>query len=723
MKCTNCGKEVEADALFCDECGASMAVETAVATENIQETPIVPEQTKVAEQAPKAPEQAEVQKTVAAANAFCITCGTPIPAGSDFCQNCGASQGASAAPQKEKPAKKKAPMGIIIGAVAAVVVLFVVVLGVKALFGGSKGTVDYTFYIKDKEVYYTQAGKKTSAQVTDEFIDGSDVGNSELASAASELGYYFIKSDDGKLMFYPDKMDTYNDNGFNIYFKSTSKLDKEGQKVDSDILAYSVNEAATLVTYIQDDGDLYSYNVKKQEKEKISGNVEQYEVSKDGKTVYFLNDDNVLYCWTQSKGKDKVDSDVTEVCYNTDDFKTIYYLKEGSFYKKTSGKDKEKIASDVSRVFYVYDSGAAYYIKDNSDNQSVADYVYDDKAEEDLNITEPEWPQYPSRYDYSSTTAYDAAVEAYNKEKEAYDGKLQEYYQKLERDYMREQLEGDMEFYLECYELYYYDGKKEEQLSDCFLSRHDYATSEPVIVYSALDMENVEKVELSEFSNIYDLQNEIMDALNENARHYVASGTKVSMIETENGQDFEISSNGDTIMFYSDVDEEKYEGDLYLVEVKNGKLSEPELYDSDVYINSLVVSNSYIRYYKSYEDREADLYIDKKQVDYEVYTQNLSYDSDSNTFYYYVDFDRSKGEGTLKAYKKGKASKIADDVAYYRLVDGNLYYISEYSSKNYKGELYCYNGKKSIKVDEDVVAFLSATSSKSLQGGAYRYGW
>lgn len=713
MKCTNCGKEVEADALFCDECGASMAVETAVATENVQETPSVPEEVK---EAPKAVQQV--------ANVFCINCGTPIPAGSEFCQNCGASQSAPVT-QNEKPAKKKAPVGGIIGAVAAVVVLLLVVLGVKALFGGGSKTIDYAFYIKDKEVYYTEAGKKTSTQVTDEFIDGSDIGNSELANAATELGYYFIKSDDGKLMFYPDKIDAYGDNGFNIYYKKTSKLgkDDEGEKIDSDILAYSVNDAATLVTYINDDGDLYSYNVKKQEKEKISGDVEQYEVSKDGKTVYFLNDEDDLYCWTRGKDKDKIDSDVTEVCQNTDDFKTIYYLKEDSFYKKTQGKDKDKIASDVSRVFYVYDSGAAYYIKDNSENQSVSDYVYDDKAEEDLNLTEPTWPQYPSRYDYSSTTAYDAAVEAYNKEKEEYDSKLQEYYQKLERDNMREQLEGDMEFYLECYELYYYDGKDEELLSDCFLSRDDYATGEPVIVYSALDMESVEKVDLSEFSNIYDMQNEIMDALNENARHYVASKDQVTMIETENAQDFVINGKGDTIMFYGDVDEEESEGDLYVVEVKNGKPSKPELYDTDVYINNLMVGNAYIRYYKSYEDRTGDLYIDKKQVDYEVYTQNLSYDSESNTFYYYVDYDREEGEGTLKAYNKGKASKVADDVAYHRLVDGKLYYISDYSSKNYKGELYFYNGKKSTKVDEDVVAFMSATSSKSTQGGAYQYGW
>ena len=108
MKCTNCGKEVEADALFCDECGASMAVEAAVATESVQEAPKAPEETTAAP----------------VANAFCISCGAAIPAGSGFCEVCGANQSAPVA-QEQKPAKKKAPVGIIIGAVAAVVIVSV----------------------------------------------------------------------------------------------------------------------------------------------------------------------------------------------------------------------------------------------------------------------------------------------------------------------------------------------------------------------------------------------------------------------------------------------------------------------------------------------------------------------------------------------------------------------------------------------------------------------
>ncbi len=722
MKCTNCGNELAAGAAFCEECGAAVSVveEKDVTIETTETTAEKVEETQA--------ENADVQKTAESGkNVFCTNCGTSIPAGSDFCHNCGAglASGAAAGNNATKPAKKKGISGAVIGIAVALVVVVVALFAGSLLFGGGKSNkADYTFYIKDKEVFYYVAGKKATSQITEEFVAEGDVGNSGLASVSQEMAYYFVKSDDGKTIFFPDKID-YSDNGLNIYHKKLSKLNKEGVKIDSDVLAYSVNEAANLVTYITNEDDLYSYNIKKEDRVKISSDVEKYEVSADGKKAYFLNSDDELYYWTQSKGKDKVDSDVTKICYNTDDFKTIYYLKDDSFYKKTQGKDKEKIASEVVNVLKVYDSGAAYYIKDNSESQSVLDYVYDDKAEEDLNLVAPEWPKSPSRSDFSSSTAYDAAVEEYNKAKEEYEQKYQEYEQKIARDYMRESLENDMEFYLEKYELCYYDGKDTETITEGLLGKYDYsiASSEEVIVYPAIDEEAFEKVKLSKFNSVYALETEITSALTESAKHYVASENKVSVIESETGCNYVINASGDRIMFYDDVDTEKSEGDLYIIKVNNGKLSTPELYDSEVYTGNASVSSDYIYYYKDYENRNGDLYIDKKQADYEVYSGVLRYDSDNDTFYYYVDYDTSKGEGTLKAYKKGKTEKIADDVSSYQILDGDVYYIRDFSTKSYKGELYYYNGRKSVKVDDDVVSLMGATVSKSLQGGAYRYGW
>lgn len=731
IKCRGCGKELEDGSLFCDNCGMQVAAkeEAPETVEAVSEQNATEDQT-AAEEAPKAEEAAkEVQpeQTQEAAGAFCPNCGTAIPAGSAFCPNCGANAVTGAvAEEAEQPKEKKKSKGLLIGIIAACAVVLVAVVGLIFVGGNKSSKADYTFYIKDKEVFYTEPGSKKPVQITEQLIDVDGIGNSELAYASSELRYYFAKSDDGSLIFYPDKISD-DDDGCNLYYKKLSKADKEGQKIDSDIVAYSVNDAATLVTYIKDDGDLYSYNLKKSDKSKISGDVSNFEVSDDGKKVYYLNDEDELYVWKLGKDKEKIDSDVTKVCYNTDDLKTIYYMKEDSFYKKTEGKDKEKIASNVSAVLQVYDSGAAYYIKDNSGSQSISDFIVDDMAEEDLNTKEPEWPAYPSRYSYYSESAYNAAVAEYNKAKEEYDEKYQQYQEKLSRDKMRNALEDDVSFNLEQYELFYFDGKDEEKITEGFMGRYLYNTASDaeVIVYTALDTESFEKVKLSKFENIYDLESTITTELLQSANHYVAAGAKASVIDVEEGQNFVLNAKGDRVLFVSDVDSEKQRGDLYVVKINNGKVSAPELYDSDVYTGTGVyfTGSEHIRYFKDYDEENGDLYVDKKQADYDVYRYNLRYDKDNDKFYYYTDYDTSKQEGTLKVYKNGKSEKIADDVTKYELVDGNVYYLSEYSQKSYKGELYCYSGKKAKKVDDDVVGIMAAVTGRSTQGGAFRYGW
>lgn len=733
IKCRGCGKELEDGSMFCDNCGMQVTAEEATPeTVEAASEQNVTEDRAVEAEAPKAEEAAGQAQTEQAKqqeeSAFCPNCGTAIPAGSAFCPNCGANAVTGAvAEEAEKPKEKKKSKGLLIGIIAACAVVLAAVAGLIFVGGGNKSSsADYAFYIKDKEVFYTEPGSNNPVQITEQLIDEDDIGNYELAYESSEMRYYFVKSDDGSLIFYPDKI-SYDDDGFNLYYKKLSKADKEGQKIDSDIAAYSVNDAAALITYIKGDGDLYSYNLKKSDKTKISTDVSNYEVSDDGKKVYYLNDEEELYVWKQDKDKEKIDSDVTEVYYITDDFKTIYYTKEDSFYKKTEGKDKEKIASNVSEVLRVYDSGAAYYIKDNSGSQSISDFIVDDMAEEDLNIKEPEWPDYPSRYSYYSDSAYNAAVAEYNKAKEEYDEKYQQYQEKLFRDQMRDALDDETSFNLEQYELFYYNGKDTEKVTEGFMGRYSYNTASDteMIVYTALDMESFEKVKLSKFENIYDLESTITTELLQSANHYVAAGAKASVIDVEEGRNFVLNAAGDRVLFLSDVDSEKSRGDLYVVKINNGKVSAPELYDSDVYTGTGVyfTGGGHIRYFKDYDEENGDLYVDRKQAGYDVYRYSLMYDEDNDKLYYYTDYDTSKQEGTLMVYKDGKSEKIADDVNEYVLADGDVFYLSEYSQKSYKGELYCYSGKKSKKVDDDVVGIMAAVTGKSSQGGAFRYGW
>lgn len=749
IKCNNCGRVLEDGSAFCDYCGRPVTVSAVGATDQQVTTnrqPAADQQPTTAQQAAVYGQTAAVQQTAAyqqaaagqqaaayqqptggqqAVNTFCTNCGAPLPAGAVFCEKCGTNAATGAEAGKTAPVKKKLPKGVL--AIAALAC--VAAAGVGAFLFFSKGDkssgIDYAYYIKDKEVFYTGPAAREPIQITDKLMAQSDIGNASLAGMSGQLGIYTVKSDTGNLIFFPGKLDYYDD-GINLYYRQLTSVGKEAQKIDSDIMAYSVNDAATLVTYIKEDYSLYSYNLKKGEKEKISGDIDSYRVSDDGKRVYYLNDDEGLYMWTPEGGKEKIDSDVTRVCYNTDDFQTIYYLKEDSFYRRTVGGDKEKIASNVSHVIRVYESGAAYYIKDNSDDQSVYDFVYDDKAEEDLNLTEPVWPDYPSRSNYYSDSAYNAAVTAYNKTREEYDQKYEEYRQKLARDNMRNELSNDSSFYLERYELCYYDGTDEETITDELLGQYNYDASaeSEVILCTAMDSKSFEKIGLSEFESVYDLKNNIMGKLQETSNRYAVVGKDANLIESEDGRYFSVSADGHSILFLDNVDDEKAEGDLYVIKISEGKVSSPELYDSDVYTGNLYSeADGHIRYFKDYGDVSGELYVDRKPADYDVYRYDIRYDGDSDRLYYYTDYNDSKEQGTLKVYADGKSEKIADDVKDFFAAGEDVYYLAEYSQKSYRGELYQYSGGQVRKIDDDVVGIAYAFIDREIQGGAYRFSW
>ena len=71
---------------------------------------------------------------------------------------------------------------------------------------------------------------------------------------------------------------------------------------------------------------------------------------------------------------------------------------------------------------------------------------------------------------------------------------------------------------------------------------------------------------------------------------------------------------------------------------------------------------------------------------------------------YFVDWDSEDSKGTLKVYKNGKATKIADDASSFTVTpDGRVLYLYDYSAKYFKGELREWANGKSRKIDDDVM--------------------
>lgn len=320
-------------------------------------------------------------------SAFCHNCGNELPEGAAFCGVCGAPVSAApqapvveaptapvfdepAAPVYETPVqepvapapKSKKPL-IIAGIAAAAVVVLVLLF---ALLGGSKPKVpEYYLFIKDGEINGMNLGSKDPWEITSKLA--KDAPEYSFSDSASMLSGMITLSEDGKTIFFPDRFGSGFNYSFNLYCRSVSSHKKEAVKIASDVESYQVNANGSIVLLRSSDSDLYSYNVKKEDKEKIASAVRSYYTSDDLKTVVYLTYEGDLYRKVGTKDKVKIDSEVTSLISVSEDLDTVLYRKDDSVYRRTGSKDKEKVDTDISNIVYVSeDLKTVMYIKDEN---------------------------------------------------------------------------------------------------------------------------------------------------------------------------------------------------------------------------------------------------------------------------------------------------------------------------------------------------------------------
>lgn len=707
ITCPKCNKELSDDTKFCDGCGA------------------------------------QIFETI-----FCPNCGKQTSTEFAFCQSCGAS--ITETPAEEQPAaapteKKKLPKKAIMFGGIGVAVIAVLIL-VISLFSGSGGKAEnnYALYLKDSEIFFTDLKKDSEAwQLTSRLVDTDEVNDEDLADAGYQLGLYTYMSEDGKYIFFPDKVGDDND-GFNLYYKEVAKPDMEAIKVDSDIRSYTVNASATLITYLKgEEGNLYQYKIGEDSKDKIASEVRGFEVSDDGKKIGYINSENSIYLKYADKEKEKIASDVSILEHVTEDFTTVYYIKDGALYKQIEGEDKVKVASDVYDVVKIYDSGEIYYLKSDAEEISLMDYVTDDMKDADASISEPNYPDYPnspsrpSWWDYDTDAEYEAAYATYQTayaEWEAecdrieteYYAAREAYYAKLSRDELREDL-GEETLEQSSYSLCFYNGTEETVITDAFVggyySDYTYASDSPVISYEAYNQSSLEKVKLSEVESIGDIEDMVEAALFSSSERYIAvKGTATVVEQEKEATNFRINSSGTVVYYIDDIPEEKNYGELYRISINNGVVGKAEVYDSDVYTGyCYFVSDNDFEYFKDYKDGKGELYINKNKIDYDVYCYSVEIYSELDKIFYFTDWNDEKDYGTLKVYDGKEATKIADDVHSFSVTpDGRVLYLYDYSLNYYKGELHEWSNGETRKIDDDVVCVLPILYSKYR---GYTYGW
>ncbi len=668
---------------------------------------------------------------------ICPRCGQPTGAQFPFCQACGLQLNLQ--PPKQKKAGKIPKKAFLFGGIglAALLIIVLAVSLLGSLGGGSAKMDPFAAYVQEGEIWYSDLSEDGEQMLSSRLTNGEFVDHSEMAEAGYVLSGFTAISENGRYMFYPDRIGDGN-TGLSIYRRDLTKPEEEPVKVDSDISEYIISSDGKKIVYLKgEEGSLYISDL--EEKEKITSNVLHFDATEDLERVAYVTAEFSVYLWEADGETQKVVSDFQELVYVSEDLSTYYFTRENGLYVTTAGGgDKVKLAADVSTVLKVYEDGTIYYTKAVPVTLHLADYVNDDMAEADAAIIEPAYPTYPAApsypywFNFQTDEEYEAAMTQYELDYAAFEEECQRiseeynaaydlYWQKTLRDGTRAMLELATLDTM-AYSLYYYDGTTETLLTDAMSSEWSYNTSADaaVISYSENNPAELPKVNLSEIESEFDVRYMVEDALSAGSRRCLAVGANVTPLETESATSFRLSADGTALYYLDNVVETANSSvcEVYQVAIEKGVPAAPVLYDADVSAETLYMDGNSLVYYKNvfYTNgvSKGELYVDGVEIDFDVKLYS-DYFADG-VIYYYTDWNENTECGTLKMYKKGEKTKIADDVYDYQVLsNGDVLYLYDYSLNYYSGSLYLYHRGEAERLADDVV-YLMDVASGGLHG-------
>ncbi|MDQ0089475.1 putative nucleic acid-binding Zn-ribbon protein [Paenibacillus anaericanus] len=615
-------------------------------------------------------------------------------------------------------------------------------------------------YIKDFELNLSVDKQDRPITATKKWMDMDEETRKEIDLSSSgeetrtsdtsfyKLGesiYFWVKLNErADRMFYLSKIS--EDGTASLFYSDPTKLSKskdgvesfdQGVRISSNLNINQFNPfqitrngdyALYLKNYEDQSGSLYLYNMK--EEILIDNNVaDNYYFSEDESSIIYMKvmDDDTSDLYIKSldskREKVKIDSGVAQIINYSSDLKKIYYTKSNddlessnyySLYVKEDGKDKRKIISDYSGMESSSMTDEFFFTRTTMNSTKLIDFVEDDMAASDLNITEPVYSdfEYESTYtDYWGYTYTTTDVD-YDQYYLAYDL----YQDKLDRDTLRSDLEYE-ELSTITKQLFLYAGGKEKEVSSelAWVNYADAATKSVIYVKSETVKSPTDKMKLSEISSIYDVKDRYETNSSNSSSKYIVlnGGTEQEMSEdASESYRFTFSEDGKKL-YYSENenDNESTSGTLVVWDVLEGKLSNRKVIDENV--EQYMFVNDIIWYYKDVKDDKGELLTysedgKKVKIAYDVQLGNTTVYPEDDVVLYMTDFNTKRLMGSLFMKQGDKSTKISDDVSFYNYNKvSRLFYVSDYRLKNGAGDLWEYRGKDEKKlIDSDVQTML-----------------
>lgn len=254
--------------------------------------------------------------------------------------------------------------------------------------------------------------------------------------------------------------------------------------------------------------------------------------------------------------------------------------------------------------------------------------------------------------------------------------------------------------------LYYYDGHSSTEVCD---NVQGYNAS----AFSAKDAVAAFKVATEDEESNENTEDE--------SHRIIVSKGKIKELDETDIYYIIIKPDGSEVYYladceYKEIEEEHKEynytrfesATLYKLEINKGNIGNARSYKEGVYSFSFINEKDYY-YYTDYdiEEETADLYINDNFVDSDVTPEMLVYNNDSS-YLYITNLDIEEECYTINLYNGKKSVKVSDDVVnlFGFTAKGDVLYITEWDDEDHCGELYVFNGKKSEMIDDEVTSVI-----------------
>ena len=697
--CPNCGKTLPSGARFCQSCGAPITAQAEPAAAQTEPAAVQAEPAAAQAEPIAAWAEAPTARTRDAAASAKNTIAAKVKAA-------GSRSSAEGTPKRKKPTAK------IIGISAVAVVLVVaIILGITLIPG--KHASNTAIYLKDGDLCVLPNVKKNTDLLTMQMFSDPDYLEGEISDlwdyqnfSEACSAYVATLSKDGSKFFYISS--TENNDEIRLYYIDLKAKNATPVRISGGVvLAYSVNESATLVTFMRADNNLYQYDMQSGKAEKIASDLEEvFVASRDGSKIVYTTE-NGLYLYSGLGQTEKLSNDYCSQVYTPDDaLSTIYYVDEDDtlFCNKTGkAEDSFKIASGVDTLYGLTENGVYY----TTDSKTVTMYDY---VNQDLLSVDPdslERPEYPFSFEYDTDAEYQAAMKQYKADMEVYEhaNDLRE----LQKDLARKQYT--------LVTLNYFNGSSasvvaEDVFRGSISSADTYAHAAAVLEYTYPDPEKAAALTVDDMEVIIDSNYSYASTASNHIHNKICSSS-VAVNGTACASDLDIyriclTEDGQTACIIT-KNADNSDIDLYQAGISGNSLQTPTQIASD--IDDLQIIGNNVVFWQ-----DSAVFVNNARIDDDVLADHVAFRDDGSFVYLVGEEDDNSYQ--LKSYKDGKTTTIADDVFNFGFTTGGeLLYLRDYNTNRSEGTLYLYNGKDSTKLDDDVFLILPAEDLAYDRGG------